>query len=74
MEVMPVNCYLRQCEALGYIYGRRRWTDASGRIYTWDSQHGEIEVFNARGLHLGAANAITGVICKPPVKGRTIKV
>ena len=30
------------------------------RQYTWDSQHGEVEVFNKAGAHLGVADPVTG--------------
>lgn len=71
----PVPCFLDECEPLGYVHGSRRWRDRTGRrLYTWDDHHGEIEVFTARGVHLGAADAVTGVIFKPAKKGRTIDV
>jgi hypothetical protein len=38
--------------------------------YTWDSLHGEIEVFDALGYHLGAADAVTGDMIKEAVAGR----
>jgi hypothetical protein len=28
-------------------------SDGGARLYTWDSLHGEIEVFNRPGKHLG---------------------
>lgn len=53
---------------------QQRWVDDSGkRIYTWDRLHGEFEVFNARGHHLGAVD-VSGKFVKPPVKGRRIDV
>jgi hypothetical protein len=66
--------FLSQQESLSY-QGASRWRSADGeRIYTWDHTHGEIEVFNKRGKHLGAADPQTGVLIKPPRKGRTIDV
>lgn len=53
--------------------GERRWKDESGRIYTWDGLHGEFEVFNRRGWHLGALG-VDGRATKEPVKGRRIDV
>lgn len=44
------------------------------RYYTWDYTHGDVEVFNKRGYHLGSANAKTGTMTKPAVKGRKIDV
>jgi hypothetical protein len=60
---------------LGFIHGNLLWRSPDGkRYYTWDSLHGEIEVFNKRGRHLGAADAVTGRFIKAPVKGRSINV
>jgi hypothetical protein len=71
----PKPSYLDECDFVGWLNGDRRWRSKDGkRIYTWDSLHGEIEVFNRRGRHLGAADAVTGVLTKPAVKGRTIDV
>jgi len=63
---------LRHATAIG---GRRRWTNAAGdRIFEWDSLHGELEVYNKRGKHLGALDPETGAKIKDAVKGRTIDV
>jgi hypothetical protein len=71
----PVPCFLDECEPLGYIHGSQRWRDRiRKRLYTWDHLHGEIEVFTYKGFHLGAADAITGILFKPAVKGRKINV
>jgi len=71
----PRPSFLDECEALGFISGGQRWRNHDGtRLYTWDSLHGEIEVFDRRGNHLGACDAFTGVLIKPPVKGRKIDV
>jgi hypothetical protein len=32
---------------------RKRWKDAEGNIYEWDSQHGRLEKYDKRGRHLG---------------------
>ncbi len=47
--------------------GRKR------RYYEWDYTHGDVEVYNDRGEHLGSADPQTGDMTKPPVPGRTIK-
>lgn len=53
--------------------GRKVYRDATEAIYyTWDSLHGEVEVFDKNGRHLGVANPITGAIIKPAVRGRRI--
>ena len=52
----------------------KRLTAEAMHIYTWDSLHGEIEVFDRRGHHLGAAHPVSGVLFKGAVKGRKIDV
>ncbi|MEB0203974.1 colicin E3/pyocin S6 family cytotoxin [Pseudomonas sp. CCC3.1] len=54
---------------------RRRWIDEKGRrIYEWDSQHGELEVYRASdGSHLGSYDPITGEQNDLPKKNRNIK-
>lgn len=47
--------------------------DDNGLYYTWDTLHGEAEVFNKRGVHLGVVDPITGLAIKPAVKGRKIR-
>ncbi|WP_379922419.1 colicin E3/pyocin S6 family cytotoxin [Erythrobacter sp. R86502] len=60
---------------MGFVHGAKRWRNLDGsRLYTWDSLHGEVEVFTKRGFHLGAADAVTGVIFKSAIKGRRIDV
>lgn len=43
------------------------------RYYQWDSLHGEFEVFDRRGFHLGSVCPATGLVLKPPARGRRIK-
>lgn len=72
---IPQPSFLNQCVRLKTINGERRWGSVDGtRIYTWDSLHGEIEVFNARGVHLGVLDAVNGLPIKAAVKGRRIDV
>jgi len=55
--------------------GGQRWTNAErDRIYEWDGLHGEWEVYNNTGFHLGAADSATGVLTKKAVRGRKIDV
>jgi len=55
--------------------GKNRWMSNEGdRIYTWDSMHGEIEVFNKRGHALAILNPDGPIKEKAIEKGRTIKV
>lgn len=75
MVVKPNPSFLDQCEALGFVHGSRRWRSYDRkRLYTWDDFHGEIEVFTSRGIHLGAADSVTGILFKSAVKGRKIDV
>lgn len=72
---IPRPGFLDTCEPLGYVYGERRWRDRlTRRLLTWDALHGEIEAFDLRGRHLGVLDAVTGVLVKPAVKGRRIRV
>jgi hypothetical protein len=72
---IPRPSILDDFEYVGARSGGRRWRSHGGRrIYTWDSLHGEVEVFNARGKHLGALDPVTGKQVKPAVPGRTIDV
>lgn len=72
---LPKPSYLDKCFSMGFIYGEKRWRDAKfKRIYTWDSLHGEIEIFNNRGRHLGVLDPITGIQIKDAVRGRRIDV
>lgn len=71
---VPKNDFFSDCEAIGAPNGEKRWRSKDGKsIYTWDSLHGEIEVFNKRGRHLGVLNP-DGVYIKDAVKGRRINV
>jgi hypothetical protein len=65
--------FLKELENLGHPHGRRRWRKGK-RLYEWDSQHGEIEVYDLRGNHLGVADVMTGELVKDPVRGRRIDV
>ena len=71
---IPRPSFLDQCVLLGAFNGQKRWRSQDfKRIYTWDSFHGEIEVFNKRGKHLGVYN-INGELIKLPINGRKIDV
>ena len=72
---IPAGSILDDFEPLGFIAGERRWRSHDGkRLYTWDARHGEVEVFDARGRHLGAIDPITGAVLKEAVRGRRIEV
>lgn len=51
---------------------RRRWKDAAGNIYEWDSQHGRVEKYDAGGKHQGEFDPNTGAQTKPKDKNRTV--
>lgn len=71
---IPKGSFLEECESLGAVNGQKRWRSIdNNKIYTWDSLHGEIEVFNKRGLHLGALYP-NGDFKKEAIKGRKIDV
>ncbi len=69
----PKPCYLDGCELFRVIDGRKVYR--RGRfLYSWDELHGEVEVFNQRGYHMGALDAVTGKQIKPPRKERRLRV
>ena len=71
----PSPCYLDNMEYLGFINGNQCWrSPCKKQYYTWDSLHGEIEVFNKRKRHLGVLHAATGKNIKDAVEGRFINV
>lgn len=72
---IPKNCILNKCKVFGVRGVKRIWISPNGEFYyTWDSLHGEIEVFNKRCRHLGVIGAISGSYIKDAVKGRKIDV
>ncbi|MGJ9460468.1 colicin E3/pyocin S6 family cytotoxin [Oceanobacillus sp. CF4.6] len=74
-KILPQPSYIDICIFLKVVGGRKVWKSRDGkRLYTWDELHGELEVFNNRGRHLGSADAITGAFIKPAVKGRKLHV
>jgi hypothetical protein len=72
---IPFNCFLNRIECLGFIHGSKRWRSEDGkRLYTWDSLHGEVEVWNSQGYHLGAIDPQSEKLIKGAKKGRRIDV
>jgi Cytotoxic len=72
---IPRPSLLDACAYLGYVDGERRWRSADGKeLMTWDSLHGEVEVYNRRGRHIGTKDPISGVWIKNAVRGRRIDV
>ncbi|WP_409319124.1 colicin E3/pyocin S6 family cytotoxin [Pseudomonas sp. KCJK9016] len=52
---------------------RRRWKDASGKIYEWDSQHGKVELYTKQGKHIGEYDPETGEQTKPADPTRSVE-
>lgn len=68
----PKPCFLDGCEVIG---DKKVWTNKERtRFFTWDSLHGEIEVFDKQGKHLGVLDALTGKLIKDAVRGRKLDV
>jgi len=74
-KIIPKPSILDEFEFIGAVNGVKRWrSDGGKRIYTWDALHGEVEVFDRRGRHLGALDPINGTWVKEAVRGRRIDV
>ncbi|MCX5653734.1 MAG: colicin E3/pyocin S6 family cytotoxin [Planctomycetota bacterium] len=57
--------------------GQTKTNGQSGKArqyYEWDHTHGDIEVFDSRGKHLGSKDARTGKMTKPPDSRKSIKL
>lgn len=68
----PDPCFLNTLEK-HIVSGGIQIYKGNNKYYTWDRLHGEIEVFNKRGLHLMVLDA-NGNYIKDAVKGRRIDV
>jgi hypothetical protein len=70
---IPENCFIRHLER--YFYQERNiWISNDRRFrFTWDSLHGEVEVYTRRGRHVGVMNCNQQLIGSA-VKGRRIDV
>ena len=44
------------------------------RFFQWDYTHGDVEVYNGQGQHLGSADPETGTMTKPAVPGRRLSL
>ncbi|GAA3368519.1 hypothetical protein GCM10020367_07190 [Streptomyces sannanensis] len=49
-------------------------TGKNKRYYEWDYTHGDVEVYDSKGNHLGSADPMGGKIYKPRVNGRKIRL
>ncbi|HSZ70879.1 MAG TPA: colicin E3/pyocin S6 family cytotoxin [Solirubrobacteraceae bacterium] len=71
---VPPNSFLRPLERLSRRGAARSRSDDGERLYEWDGLHGEVEVYDKRGYHLGVADAASGQIIKDAKRGRRIDV
>jgi hypothetical protein len=69
----PPGTLLDLCEYFGVRQGRKVYRNED-RLFTWDSRHSEIEVFNRNGWHLGAIDPHTGTWLKDATEGHRIYV
>ena len=73
-KAMPKDCFLSGLSVWKVIEKRKVYRSVAGdRLYTWDDLHGEVEVFNKRGQHLGVAD-YTGKTIGEAVRGRVLNV
>lgn len=71
----PKPCFLDMMEKYIIIDGRQTYRNpAKDRYFQWDELHGEIEVYDKRGRHLGVIDAVNGTQIKEPERGRRINV
>ncbi len=69
----PEPCFLDLFEFYKVIDGRKIYR-SKDRYFSWDELHGEIEVFDRRGFHLGALDAVSGALIKDAKRGRRLHV
>ncbi|MET3659164.1 colicin E3/pyocin S6 family cytotoxin [Sporosarcina psychrophila] len=74
MVILPKPSILDAFKVNRISGGRKVWQSDDGRFFTWDSLHGEIEVYNKRGRHIAVLHPQTGEKIKDAVKGRKIDV
>ena len=73
-KAMPEDCFLSALKVVKVMGNRKVWSSESrDRLFTWDSLHGEVEVFNKRGKHLGVMDC-SGKLIKEAVRGRELDV
>jgi hypothetical protein len=75
-----IVCAIKGGQFWGHLKPYRGKTKTNGqsgknrRFYEWDYTHGDVEVYDARGNHMGSADPETGGMTKPPVPGRKINL
>jgi len=73
--ILPKGTILDNYIYYRVINGHKVWCkENKKRYFSWDSLHGEIEVFDLNGKHLGALNPFTGQKIKDAKKGRHLNV
>jgi hypothetical protein len=72
-QILPRPSIWDDCIPVGRRNRRKVWKSRRGhRFFTWDSLHGEVEVYDSRGRHLGAMDPVTGAMTKSAVPGRRL--
>ena len=71
--IKPIPCFLDKFTFYKVLNGRKTYR-SDYKYYQWDELHGEIEVYNKRGRHLGVLHSITGDKIKEAIKGRKLDV
>lgn len=72
---IPKPSFLDEQEFLGVKHDQKLWrSNDRKRYFTWDGLHGEIEVFNKQGYHMGSIDPTTELKRKGPVRGRRLDV
>lgn len=69
----PTPCFLDGMEKYRVVDGRQTYKTRD-RYFQWDEFHGEIEVYDKRGRHLGALDAQSGTQVKDAERTRKINV
>lgn len=69
-ETLPAFPDAKEVKPIG---GRKRWKDSKGKVYEWDYEKGEVEVYGKNKKHKGGFDPKTGKQRSPAVKGRRYK-
>ena len=69
-QAMPADCFLHELDSIGDRNGRKTYKRGK-QLFQWDEFHGEVEVYNLRGRHVGVMDKDQRWL-KDAVKGRKI--
>lgn len=74
-DVLPAFPEARRVKSKTPFPGRRRrrWKTPDGTIYEWDYQHGNVEAYSPRGVHLGEFDPVTGRQVKRRDRGKAVE-